>query len=903
MFKFLNSQHAIKDQFAFSTWVENVKFPNIPIRMTNIRITLLFPFLFSVLSLFGQSDEIRITRNFNDVPLTEVLEVLENEYGSQLYIKPEWTDGVKVSANLEDKTVLDALSILFRGTTLSVQQIKDGFYVIFDENAVQEQSYSVNIRGTVRDANNDEVIIGASVLLPELDLGTVTDIDGNYSLQVPSGSYLLRVKAVGNSEISEVRDFTQDQQMDIDLFSKTLELDDIVISGRSADENISDARSGRVSMELESIRKLPALMGEPDISRIVQSLPGVQTVGEGARGFNIRGGNIDQNLVLMDGIPIYNSSHLLGFFSVFNPDLVSNFTVLKGSIPAEYGGKLSSVIAVEMSTPSSEGFELSGGIGPVSNKLSANIPITDKFSVRLGGRYSDPSWLLNNVPDRDVRASSARFSDGNLKLRYQINEKNVVELTSYISTDFYDLGRDSAYAYDSKAFGMNWVSDINEQWFTQTTIYHSDYDAELQDATTNRQAITENGIQSTGLKSMVDFHPSDYFTFRAGIEAKASKIDLGVRNPDGSSSQIEQKAIGEEESLEMGLFSEANFQINEALNITGGLRLSSFNRLNADQEFVFSEEQARSAFSITDTLDLGSFKNLYNNVEPRFGFNFRVSQESSLKGNFTRSVQYEHLFTNSTASLPTDQWRTSSESILPQIANQFSLGYFRNFNENLWETSVELYYKDFERLNLVRTGANILLKDVLEADILEGSGRSIGAEFLIRKNRGKVTGWLSYFYSRTRNRVQSNFREDRINNGDFFAADFDRPHNLNLSTSMKLSRLWTMSANFIYNTGRPVTIPVSSYVVGGVRLFTVNERNNVRTPDIHRLDLSWTLEGNNKRSSRWRNSFTFSIYNVYGRDNPFSVFAQALDNTIPRTFRLTVFGNPIPSFTYNFQFK
>ncbi|MDW3195949.1 MAG: carboxypeptidase-like regulatory domain-containing protein [Cytophagales bacterium] len=871
--------------------------------MTNIRITLLLAFVFSVCSLFGQNGEVRITRNFNNVSLSQVLQVLNNEYGATVYVKPEWVAGVTVSSNLEDKTVLDALSILLRGTTLSVQEIKNGLYVLFDEQAVQEQSYTVSIRGTVRDANNGEVVIGASVLLPELELGTVTDVQGNYALQVPSGSYLLKVKAVGNSEISEVRDFTQDQQMDIELFSKTLELDDIVISGRSADENISDTRSGRVSMELESIRKLPALMGEPDISRIVQSLPGVQTVGEGARGFNIRGGNIDQNLVLMDGIPIYNSSHLLGFFSVFNPDLVSNFSVLKGSIPAEYGGKLSSVIAVEMSTPSSEGFELSGGVGPVSNKLSANIPISEKLSVRLGGRYSDPSWLLNNVPDRDVRASSARFSDGNVKLRYQINEKNVVEFTSYLSTDFYDLGRDSAYAYDSKAFGMNWVSDINEQWFTQTTIYHSDYDAELQDATTNRQAITENGIQSTGLKSMVDYHPNDYFTMRAGVEAKASKIDLGRRTPDGSDSQIEFKEIGEEESMELALFGETNFQLNESLNVTGGIRLSSFNRLNANQEFVFSEEQARSAFSITDTLDLGSFKNLYNNIEPRFGFNLRVSQESSLKGNYTRSVQYEHLFTNSTASLPTDQWRTSSETIRPQVANQFSLGYFRNFNENLWETSVELYYKDFERLNLVRTGANVLLKDVLEADILEGTGRSIGAEFLIRKNRGKVTGWLSYFYSRTRNRVASNFREDRINNGEFFAADFDRPHNLNFSTSMKLSRLWTMSANFVYNTGRPVTIPVSSYVVGGVRLFTVNERNNVRTPDIHRLDLSWTLEGNNRRNSRWRNSFTFSVYNVYGRDNPFSVFAQALDNTIPRTFRLTVFGNPIPSFTYNFQFK
>ena len=871
--------------------------------MTYIRITLIFPLLLSVFSLFGQSDEIKITRNFNDVPLADALEVLETEYGARIYVKPLWTEGIRVSANMEDKTVLDALSILLRGTTISVQQTKVGYYILFDEKAIQEQSYSVSIEGIVRDANNGEVIIGASVLLPELELGTVTDVNGHFSLDVPSGSYLLRVKAVGNSEINEVRDFTQDQQMDIDLFSKTLELDDVVISGRSADENISDARSGRVSMELESIRKLPALMGEPDISRIVQSLPGVQTVGEGARGFNIRGGNIDQNLVLMDGIPIYNSSHLLGFFSVFNPALVSNFTVLKGHIPAEYGGKLSSVIAVEMSTPSSEGFELSGGVGPVSNKLSANIPVTEKFSVGLGGRYSDPSWLLNNVPDRDVRASTARFSDGNLKMRYQINDKNVVEFTSYLSTDFYDLGRDSAYAYDSRAFGMNWIFDINDKWFTETNIYHSDYNAELQDATTNRQAITENGIQSTGIKSTVDYHPNDYFTFRAGLEVKASKIDLGRRTPNGEGSQIEAKTIGEEESLEMALFSEANYQLNESLTVTGGLRLSSFNRLNANQEFIFSERQPRSAFSISDTLDLGAFKNLYNNVEPRFGFNFRVNQHSSLKGNYTRSVQYEHLFTNSTASLPTDQWRTSSEIIRPQVANQFSLGYFRNFNENLWETSVELYYKDFERLNLVRTGANILLRDVLEADILEGTGRSVGAELLIRKNRGKITGWFSYFYSRTRNRVESNFREDRINNGKYFAADFDRPHNLNFSTSMKLSRLWTMSANFVYHTGRPVTIPVSSYVVGGVRLFTVNERNNVRTPDIHRLDLSWTLEGNNKKNSRWSNSFTFSIYNIYGRDNPFSLFAYALNNTIPRTFRLTVLGNPIPSFTYNFQFK
>ena len=853
---------------------------------------------------FGQNDDSPlVTANFQDAPFEDVLSTFRKEYQANIFVKSEWIRDLRVSAQINQKPLLDALAIMLRGTTFSVQRAKGNLYVIFDERAIQSQSYVVNVTGIVRDANTGEAILGASVLLPELELGTVTDLEGKYSLQVPAGNYVMRVKAVNNSELNEERDFTQDREMDIDLFSKTLELDDIVITGRSADENISDSRSGRVSMELESIRKLPSLMGEPDISRIVQSLPGVQTVGEGARGFNVRGGNIDQNLVLMDGIPLYNSSHLLGFFSVFNPDLVSNFTVLKGSIPAEYGGKLSSVIAVEMASPDTEGFQLAGGVGPVSNKLSANIPISEKLSIRLGGRYSDPTWLLNTVPDRDVRESSARFADGNLKLRYQLNEKNVLNVTSYVSTDFYDFGRDSAYAYTSQAFALNWVKDINDRWFTQTTLFYSNYAAELRDATLNRESTIRNGIQSAGIKSTIDFVANDFFNIRSGLEIKRNMFDLGSRTPEGSGSQIEPKTIGEEQSMDAALFSEATYKFNERFTTTGGIRFSSFNRLDANQELVFRGDQPRSAFSISDTLDLGSFKNLYNNLEPRLSFNLRVGPSASVKGNFTRSVQYEHLFTNSTASLPTDQWRTSSENIRPQIANQYSLGYFRNFKENLWETSVEVYFKDFDRLNLVRTGSNVLLRDVLEADVLEGTGRSIGVEFLMRKTRGRITGWLSYFYSRTRNQVKSDFREDRINNGEYFAADFDRPHNLNVSSSVKLSRLWTMSANFIYNTGRPVTIPVSSYVVGGVRLFTVNERNNVRTPDIHRLDLSWTLEGNNKRNSKWRNSFTFSVYNVYGRDNPFSVFAQALDNTIPRTFRLTVFGNPIPSFTYNFQFK
>ena len=858
--------------------------------------------LLGCVRVYGQESKL-ITQRFENTPLTEVIYLFEQEFDATIFRKGEWLTDIRVDAQLIDKSLQDALAIVLRGTTLSAQRVKGDFFIIFNENAIQNQTYIVNMTGTVTDGNSGEAILGATVLLPELEIGTVTDINGRFRVQVPSGSYLLKVKAVGSSEINEMRDFTQDGEMNVQLYTQTLELDDVVITGRSADENISSARSGRVSMELESIRKLPALMGEPDISRIVQSLPGVQTVGEGARGFNVRGGNIDQNLVLMDGIPLFNSSHLLGFFSVFNPDMVSNFTVLKGSIPAEYGGKLSSVIAVEMQTPSNEGFEMQGGVGPVSNKLSANIPVNEDLAIKVGGRYSDPTWLLNTVPDRDVRESSARFADGNLKVRYQLNERNVLNFTSYLSTDFYDLGRDSAYAYTSQAFGLNWINDINENWYTQTTLYHSNYDAELQDITRNREAITANGIQSTGLKSSLDYHPNDGFNLRTGLELKQSTIDLGTRTPDGANSQVQAKEIGEEQSLEMALYAEGTYQLSDRLTATGGVRLSSFNRLNADEEFVFREDQPRSDFSITDTLSLGSLKNLYNNVEPRFGFNLRLDQSASLKGNFTRSVQYEHLFTNSTASLPTDQWRTSSENIRPQIANQYSLGYFRNFRENLWETSVEFYFKDFTRLNLIRTGANVLLQDALEADVLEGIGRSVGVEFLVRKTRGKLTGWLSYFYSRTRNRVQSGFREDRINDGQYFPADFDRPHNLNISASMKLSRLWTMSANFIYNTGRPVTIPVSSYVVGGVRLFTVNERNNVRTPDLHRLDLSWTLEGNNKRSSRWRNSFTFGIYNLYSRDNPFSVFAQAQDNTIPRTFRLTVFGNPIPSFTYNFRFK
>ena len=624
-------------------------------------------------------------------------------------------------------------------------------------------------------------------------------------------------------------------------------------------------------------------MGETDISRIILSLPGVQTVGEGASGFSVRGGAIDQNLILMDGVPLYNSSHLLGFFSIFNPDLVNDFTVYKGNIPAQYGGKLSSVVSVDIKNPRPDKLRISGGVGPVSNKAFANIPIVkNKLSVVVGGRYSDPTWILKSVDDIDVKKSSANFNDVNIKAAFTAGEKDVFKAGAYRSHDFYDFGSDTSFTYSSKLASFDWDHQFNAGFYGKLHAYYSEYDAQLDDKSQFRQFEFENGISANGLKISLDYNRTERLHYTFGTELKSTTFSFGKIGPATSSSSIESRDLGSNKSLELAVFAENKFKVNNRLEVVTGLRLSNY-FLKESNLLEFDPNLARSEFTVLDTLDGQGLRKLYSQLEPRLSANWRLTNSASIKGSYARAVQYEHLFSNSTASLPTDLWLPTSNNLLPAISDQFSLGLFKNFSDNKWETSIELYYKDFSQVNLPKTGAEILMNDLIEADIITSAGESTGIEFMIRKLTGKVTGWMSYFYSKTEFVTSNRFQEEQINNGAKFRADFDRPHNFNFSGNFQLSRLWSMSSNFVFNTGRPVTVPNSSYALNGVRVFNVQRRNNFRIGNNHRFDISFTLEGTNKKNKRWSNSFTFSIYNLYGRQNPFSVVTKAVNNTRPRT--------------------
>ncbi|MEM9325523.1 MAG: carboxypeptidase-like regulatory domain-containing protein [Bacteroidota bacterium] len=849
---------------------------------------------------FSQS-QTTISERFGDVPLSRALPQLSKDYGLEIFYLPEWLEGIVIDAEIDQKPPAEALNILLRETTISVEQLSPSVFILFAEDRLVDRNYSVALKGQVLDGKTGEAIANALVGIKELAVGSPTDAAGNYTLDVPANTYIVSVSGLNWGSTEQVVELYDDKRLDFELFAETVQLEDVIISAEASEENLTSTNTGRVTLQLESIRKLPALMGEVDISRIVQSLPGVQSVGEGSSGFNVRGGSIDQNLVLMDGIPILNSSHLLGLFSVFNPDLIDNFTVLKGSIPAHYGGRASSVIAVDLQEPDTEKFSLSGGVGPVSNKLSMNVPVNEDFALLLGGRYSNPSWILGLVQDPDIQETAASFADANVKARYQLNPNNVLGISGYWSEDFYDIGQDSIFRYSTVALSGEWIQNISDHWFTSIESYWTQYRASLTDEDERQGFDYENGTTSTGLKIKANYVPNEDLTSNAGVDLKFSQYLLGEVQPEGASS-IGSNDFGEEFSTEMAIFGEISYKLTDRMTATGGLRYSSFFRRDVTNQLVFDSEGPKSPFTVVDTLSYNGSRNLYNFWEPRVAFSYRLDQQSSVKGSLTRSVQYEHLFSNSTASLPTDLWRPSSENIVPQVSDQVSLGYFRNLSNNKLEASVEVYYKRLPQLNVMRTGANVMQNETLDADILEGEGRSYGVEIFLKKPVGRMTGWVSYTLSRTENRVANRFREDQINDGDFFLADFDRPHNLNISGSLKLGRLWTMSGNFVYFTGRPVTVPVSSYTLNGLRILTINERNNIRTPDTHRLDLSWTLEGSNKKNARWKNSFTFSLYNVYARANPFSVFVTAVDNVSPQAFKLTVLGNVIPSFTYNFKF-
>ncbi len=758
------------------------------------------------------------------------------------------------------------------------------------------------LKGYLKDADNGEGLLGATVYVRELGTGTATNLYGFYSLSLPEGTYSISYSYIGYGTVSKTVALTQDQTIDIELRMEGTEMEGVEIRAEAEDEALQSVEMSVVKLEIASIKKIPQFLGETDIIRSIQLLPGVTTVGEGATGFNVRGGNIDQNLILLDEAPIYSSSHLFGFFSVFNGDAVKDVKLYKGGIPAMYGGRLSSVLDIRQKEGNLKKFSGSGGIGVVSSRLTLEMPIIkDKSSFMIAGRRSYADMFLVFSNDEALKNNTAYFYDLNAKFNYTFSDRDRLFISGYFGNDVFGFGDDFASRWGNTSGTIRWNHLFSDRIFANFTGIYSDYQYKLGVPSGANQFDWTSHIYTINLKSDFTFFPNPDNTIDFGISLLRYRFEPGlVKGNNFPTFSIDNKY-----ALESGIYVSNEQKIGDKLILKYGIRYSLYQHLGKGTVYEYAEGEPKSRVSITDTVTYASNELIqnYGGLEPRFSLNYRVSPQTSLKLSYNRTRQYVHLISNTTAATPLDIWTSSDRHIKPALADQIAGGYFRNFKDNTYEFSGEVYYKVFQDLVDYKDGARLLFNETLEADLLRGEGRAYGLELMLKRNKGRFNGWLSYTLSRSEIKVDSDLPEERINNGEWYPSNYDKLHDLSAVMSYDLNAKWSFSANFAYMTGRPITYPDAKYEYAGITAGNYGNRNGARTPAYHRLDFSANYE-NIKPDRKWQGSWNISVYNVYGRRNPYSIsFRQNADNPqITEAIRLSILGTILPSVTYNFKF-
>lgn len=760
------------------------------------------------------------------------------------------------------------------------------------------------ISGYIKDATNGESLIGVSVYVREIGNGTVANDYGYYALSLPSGSYTLIFNYLGYEKVEKKIDLKNDLKLNIELKDESLKLQEVVVKTTKEDENVKSIEMSVNKVEMKTIRQMPALLGEVDIVRSIQLLPGVTSVGEGASGFNVRGGNIDQNLVLLDEAPVFNSSHLFGFFSVFNPDAIKDVKLVKGGIPAQYGGRISSILDVRLKEGNAKTREINGGIGTIFSRLSYEQPFAKgKGSFIVAGRRSYIDVLAKPFLSGDLKNSRFYFYDLTAKANYRINDKNTIYASGYFGRDVF--GADFGFDWGNQTATARWNHLFNDKLFLNATVFYSNYDYGLDSDRNNNNTSGDkfqwnSTIKTWSLKPDFTYYltPNNTITFGGQYINYTSKPGTAIAIASGEQRTI---SLDTRYADESALYIGNDQKVNSWLSFQYGIRYSYFRNLGPGTSFEFLEvEKGERKIPISENKYETGVINTYGNWEPRFSAKIEVSPAASIKVSYNRTAQYLHLLSNTAASSPLDVWTLSSKIIKPQIADQVALGWFQNLQDNMYEASLEIYYKDLQnQIDYVRN-SDLLLNRYLEGDLLFGNGRAYGTEFYIKKNRGKLTGWLSYTLARTERKIEG------INRNDWFPARFDKTHNLSVVGLYQLNDRWSFSTNFAFNTGTPATFPTNRFEWGEWALpHNVNDsRNAARIPSYHRLDLGATLKSKKKLFGKGQGEWVFSVYNVYNRRNPFSTYLrQNEDNNLQtEAVRYSIIGSVVPAVTYNFKF-
>lgn len=767
----------------------------------------------------------------------------------------------------------------------------------------------VTLSGTITDAGSNETLIGVNIIFPELQTGTNTNEYGFYSISLPKGTYIVQISYLGYTTITETLSFSENQVINYKLEESTESLDEIVIKQDVEKLNIRKPQMSVNALSINTIKQMPVVLGEVDVIKSITLLPGVTNAGEGSSGFNVRGGAVDQNLILLDEATIFNSSHLFGFFSVFNPDAIKDIKLYKGGIPAKYGGRVSSVLDIYQKDGNSNEFHMNGGIGFVSSRLLAEGPIKKgKGSFLFGGRSSYAHLFL---PLFDVD-NTAYFYDLNTKLSYRLNDKNSIFLSGYFGRDVFNISDSFENTYGNTVINFRWNHLFSDRLFSNMSLIYSDYYYGL-----NLNFVEfewDSGIQNFNFKYDLKHYINNKFKLEYGLNSIYYKFNPGEINPSTPTSGINPFKLIDKYAFENAIYLDAEHQVTDKLALSYGLRVSSFLRLGQDELNTYDDDNPviynptlqlyeKAEPTGTETFSRSDVIESFANLEPRFSLAYQLNDQSSVKASYNRMTQYLHLLSNTSSPTPLDVWTPSGKFIEPQILDQVAIGYFRTFKDNTFSLELESFYKTIQNRIDYIDGADLIANNAIEQVILNGEARAYGMEVLLRKNEGRLKGWLAYTLSKSEQQTLGRTPlEPGINNGEWYSTPYDKTHDISLTASYELNDRWTFGSNFLFQTGLPVTFPNGQYQFNGIVVPTYESRNSSRLPAYHRLDISATYNPRKNANRRWQGQWVFGIYNIYNRRNAASIqFAENRETGRNEATRLAIFGI-VPSVSYNFKF-
>jgi len=783
-------------------------------------------------------------------------------------------------------------------------------FILLPGFTIAQQKFTIS--GHVKDASNGEALIGATVFVKEISNGAITNEYGFYSITLPAGAYTLQYSYIGYTTSVKTFNLDKNTPLDLELAGEADELEEVVVNGELEQPTAVNLQMSTANLSIKTILKIPAFMGEADVLRSIQLLPGVSTVGEGASGFNVRGGGVGQNLVLLDEAPVYNSSHLFGFFSVFNPDAVKDTKLYKGAIPSRYGGRLASILDVRMKEGNSKKLEVNGGVGTVFSRLAIEGPIVkDKASFIVAIRRSYADVLARPFVQLLKDGGALNFYDLTLKTNYNISKKDRLYASGYFGRDVFMFDKQQGFSWGNTTGTLRWNHLFNDRLFSNITGVYSKYDYKLAfgDDDVNKfswKSSISNFILKPDFSYFINTNTELNFGAEGIYYAFEPAIAKGVSNGDLIDTSLDKKY-----NLEASLYANSSQKLNSIFSVDYGVRFSHFASYGPGTQYTYNDttKGVRRTVIGEKNYKSGEVIKAYNNLQPRLSFKAQLTENSSLKGSYNRMVQYLHLISNTTASNPLDVWTPSSQNIKPELGDQYTFGYFKSLqNKHEYELSAEVYYRTTQNQIDYIDGADLLINQYLEGDLLSGKGRAYGLELYAQKKTGRLSGWVSYTLGRTELKVEG------INRDDWYPTRYNQTHNLKIAAFYDFTKRFSVSGNFVYSSGTPTNFPTSRYVMQGILIpYNVNgSRNNLNIPDYHRLDISFRLEGKELRHGKPRKNHDYwvlSFYNVYARKNPFSIyFSQSDERRAPgqtldsQATQLSIIGSIIPAISYNFKF-